>query len=362
MLVLETIVAFIITIAILVIAHEFGHYTAAKMVGVKVEEFALGFGPKLIRVFKRGDTEYTIHPIPAGGFVKLAGMEPGEDEDDPRGYNSQPIWKRFVIIFAGPFMSFALAYVIFCSLGITVGLPAADGVPTNIVAEMKRDYPAEKAGLRVKDRIIAIDGQRIKNGPDLQSIVHRSAHKQLRLTVSREGRAITLNATPTPETIKQKVQGKIRTITVGILGIVLDSPRQKYSLAGSIVQGTKLTGRYLQLMYAALSTKEGRKQIGGIVGITRVTAEGVKHGPDQLVFQLAALSLTLAIINILPWPILDGGHILLLAIEAVRRRKLSAHQMQVFQMFGLATLIGLALFLFYLDLNNWVPLQKPLFK
>jgi regulator of sigma E protease len=353
LLVLETAVALILTLAVLVVAHEFGHFSAAKLVGVRVDEFAFGFGPKLIRLCKLGDTEYTIHPIPAGGFVKLAGMEPGEDEDDPRGFNAQSIWKRFVIIFAGPFMSFVLAYVVFCSLGATIGLPVP-GMSQNVIGEVKRGSPADQAGLQIGDRIVAINGLPIKNGRSLQDIVFKSANRELTLRVQRDHRVLTAKATPKLE----KLEGK----TVGLLGLLLEPPKQRYSVRESIVQGTWMTGRYLQEMFKALTTKVGLKQVGGVIGITRVTAEGVKHGPEQVIFQLAALSLTLAVINLLPWPILDGGHILLLVLEAIRRRKLTPHQMQVFQAFGLATLIALALFLVYVDLSKWVPLDRPLMR
>lgn len=351
MLVIDTIIAFVITLAILVIVHEFGHFMAAKLVGVRVDEFAVGFGPKLITVFKRGDTEYTIHPIPAGGFVKLAGMEPGEDEGDPRGFDTQSIWKRFLIIFAGPFMSFLLAYVIFCSLGAITGLPTS-GVAKNVVGYVDYGSPAEKAGLLIGDRVIAIDDQPIKNGEDLRDIVAGSIGKNLVLRVERGRNKMTLHATP-----KSVQDGKK---TVGRIGIVLQPPIRKYGIGQSIVMGTRFTGDYLVSMFHALTTRQGRKQVGGVIGIARATAEGVKVGPNQLVMNMAALSLSLAVINIFPWPILDGGHILLLALEWIRRRKLTVHQTQVFQSFGLATIVLLALFLIYADLTKWIPLDRPL--
>jgi regulator of sigma E protease len=351
LLVIDTIIAFVITLAILVIVHEFGHFMVAKLVGVRVDEFAIGFGPKLITVLKRGDTEYTIHPIPAGGFVKLAGMEPGEDEGDPRGFDTQPIWKRFLIIFAGPFMSFLLAYVIFCSLGAITGLPTS-GVAKNVVGYVNYGSPAEKVGLQIGDKIVSIDGQPIRNGEDLQAIVYRSAGKSLVLRVDRSGHIRTIHATPRLSTVERK--------QVGLLGIILQPPIRKYGIGESVVMGTRFTGDYLASMFHALTTRKGRQQVGGVIGIARATAEGVKVGPNQLVMNMAALSLSLAVINIFPWPILDGGHILLLALEWIRRRKLTVHQMQVFQSFGLATIVLLALFLIYADLTKWIPLDRPL--
>jgi regulator of sigma E protease len=363
LLIIETVLALIITLAILVVAHEFGHFAAAKMVGVRVEEFAFGFGPKLVRLFKRGDTEYTIHPIPLGGFVRLSGMEPGEDDEgsDPRSYNAQSIGKRFAIIFAGPLMSFILAYVIFCSLGATIGLPVADS--RNEVSSVERGSPAEQAGLQRGDRIIEIDGQSVKTGQDLQGIVFESANKELSLKVQRDSRTFTVAATPKPT--KLETPGEHKGKTVGLLGVHLEASIRtaKYGVGGSIVRGTEMTWNFIRLIFETLTSKAGLKDVGGIVAITRVTAEGVKYGPDQLVFQLAALSLTLAILNLVPWPILDGGHILLLFIEFIRRgKKLTMKQLQIFQMFGFATLVALALFLVYIDIVRWVPIDSPLLK
>lgn len=351
MLILNTTVVLVITFAVLVIAHEFGHYLAAKLVGIRVEEFALGFGPRLIRVFRRGDTDYTIHPAPLGGFVKLSGMEPGEGEDDPHGYNAQPVWKRFIVIFAGPFMSFVLAYVVFCSLGATVGLPVP-GVSRNVVGEVQRGTAAERAGLQPGDRIVAVDEAPVRTGDDIRKIVFISAGKKLSLRVERSGRALTVAATPE--------QGVVAGKKVGLLGVLLEPPRARYGIGGSIVQGTRMTAALLRSIFEALSSKEGLKGVGGIVAITRYTAEGVKHGPDQIVFNLAALSLSLAIINLVPWPILDGGHLVLLWLELIRRKKLTVKQMQVFQTVGLATLVALVLLLVYVDLVRWVPLNRPL--
>jgi regulator of sigma E protease len=351
LLVIETTIAFVVTLAILIIVHEFGHFMASKLVGVRVEEFALGFGPRLVTLFRLGDTDYTIHPIPAGGFVKLTGMEPGEDDEDPHGFNAQPIWKRFLVIFAGPFMSFMLAYVVFCSLGSITGLPTP-GVAKNVVGYVTYGSPAERVGLEIGDKIISIDGHPIRNGEDLQGIVFKSAGKALALRIQRDERVMTVRATP-----ELKQLGKKK---VGLIGIILQPPIKKYGVVTSIGMGTRFTWEYLKSMYSALSTSEGRSQVGGVVGIARATAEGVKQGPNQLVLNMAALSLSLAVMNILPWPILDGGHILLLAVELVRRRKLTIHQMQVFQTFGLVTIVLLAVFLVYVDLAKWVPLARPM--
>lgn len=341
---LKTAFALVITLSVLVIAHELGHFIVAKLVGVRVEEFALGFGPKLIRLFKRGDTEYTIHPIPAGGFVKLSGMEP-DDEEDPRGYNAQPIWKRFLIIFAGPFMSFFLGYVIFCSLGITIGLPDP---ARNVVGTVRSGSPADRVGLKSGDRLVAIGDTDISNGQQLQSIVFRSAGRELRVRVRRGDKTFVVKATP-KETL---LEGQ----KVGLLGVTLESSGKvrKYGVVGSIARGTDITREYLIATYHGLTRKSELKKVGGIVAITRVTAAGVKEGPAAIIIIMASLSLGFAVINLVPWPILDGGHILLLGLEIVRRKRLTTKQMGYFQAFGLVTIVALALFLVYADITKWI--------
>ncbi|MDO8683162.1 MAG: M50 family metallopeptidase [Armatimonadota bacterium] len=344
MLVFETAIAFFITLGVLVVVHEWGHFIASKLLGVRVEEFAIGFGPKLVTIAKKDDTEYTIRAVPLGGFNKLSGMEPGEDEDDPRGYNAQPIWKRFLIVFAGPFMSFLLAYVIFCAMGTTIGLPSD---VQNKVKAVNPGSPAAKAGLKPGDRVIAINGEKIRHGQDLQEIVFKSAGKELTLQIQRDSKVLDVKATPE----LKELEGK----KVGLMGVQLTaSETQKYGFTGSIIRGTQMTVFLVQETLDTLTTKSKLKRVGGIIAIARATAETIKYGVYALFLQGAMLSLTLAILNLFPWPILDGGHILLLGLEAVRRKKLTPEQMQVFQTIGLATLLALVGILFYIDIAKWV--------
>ena len=150
--VLLTTLAAIVLLGTLVFFHELGHFTMSKIMRIRVEEFAFGFGPKWIRLFKRGDTEYTIHPVPLGGFVKLAGAEPGE-AGLPNGFQSKPWWTRFLVYLAGPFASFVLGYIIFCMLGFTVGLPISRDVENKVDLVMPGSE-ADRVGLRTGDEII----------------------------------------------------------------------------------------------------------------------------------------------------------------------------------------------------------------
>lgn len=188
--------ALIFLLGTLVCFHELGHFTMAKLLGIGVKEFAFGFGPKWLVLAKRGETEYTIHPYPLGGFVKLAGDEIGED-DVPNGFNSKPWWKRWLVYVSGPFMSLLLAYLIFCAMGVTVGLPI-NHQTMNVVDLLEPGSVAEKAGIKVGDVITAIDGKTISTGKQLLDTVHSSGDKLLTLTIRRGESIKEISAVPDP--------------------------------------------------------------------------------------------------------------------------------------------------------------------
>jgi regulator of sigma E protease len=193
-LVLETTIALVFMFAILVMFHELGHFLTARAVGIRVEVFALGFGPKLLRLFKRGDTEYTLHPLPVGGFVKLAGMEPGE-EDIPDGFQAQAPWKRALVIFAGPFASFVLAVLVFLIVGVYFGFPDINK-PSNRVGMVQPQTQAAKIDLKAGDRIIEIDGVRITNGRKMTDLIHSKPGQNVRIVVERGGKRTTKTGVP----------------------------------------------------------------------------------------------------------------------------------------------------------------------
>ena len=204
-----TVPAIIVMLGTLIFFHELGHFAVAKLARIRVEEFAFGFGPKLICLLKHGGTEYTIHPIPLGGFVKLAGMEPGQ-EDVPDGFQSKPVGSRLLVYLAGPVMSFVLAYLVFSALGFTVGLPIT-GEPLTSVDIVMPGSEAQRVGLRTADVIVSINGEHIDSGLELLEIVHGSPNKPLVIVIDRDGRHISLKATPKPTEIEK---GKV----IGLLG------------------------------------------------------------------------------------------------------------------------------------------------
>lgn len=340
--VLMTTLAAIVLLGTLVFAHELGHFTMAKIMKIRVEEFAFGFGPKLIRLFKRGDTEYTIHPIPLGGFVKLAGSEPGE-VGLPNGFQSKPWSTRFAVYFAGPFMSFVFGYLVFCTLGMTVGLPISRDVQNRVDLVMPRSE-ADRAGLRTGDEIIKINEKTIKAGRDMLTIVHDSASKRLHIILKRNGRIVSVYATPKPT--------KVGKETIGLLGFVPKQRLERVGLAKSFVYGNQATLVLAATMIKVLPSKEAKDNIGGPISIVDETYKSIKRGVYGYLELMAALSLSFAFVNFLPIFVVDGGQMVLLLVEGLKRRRLSAKTWEITQKIGLTQIAIIFILIMYLDLSR----------
>ena len=179
-----TFVASIFVFGILIFFHELGHFAVAKFVGIKVHEFSLGFGPKLLTLPK-GDTSYNLRILPLGGFVRMAGMDPNEkdEEDDGRGFNSKTVGQRIAVIFAGPLMNFLLAVLLFSTIFIFQGIPVA----TTVISEVIPDFPAAKSGIMAGDRILAVDGQPVDSWEELSGTISQKPEQEIEVTVLRDG-------------------------------------------------------------------------------------------------------------------------------------------------------------------------------
>lgn len=342
--------ALIVLLGTLVLFHEFGHFAVAKLFRIRVDEFAFGFGPKWIRLFRRGDTEYTIHPVPLGGFVKLAGMDPGEEEV-PNGFNTKPVWQRMLVYFSGPFMSFALAVLIFSGMGFTVGLPIT-GEIINRVEIVQPGSIADKAGLRTADVIVAINGEIMDSGNETVEFIHGSANKPLTLLIERDGKVLTIHATPKP--------GKLGKKVVGLLGFIPTPKLQRVGAGESIRYGMLYTKGLLVEIVTSIFSKKVKESVGGPLAIADATQTSVKSGPFVYLQLMAILSLSLCILNLLPIPILDGGAIALLVAEGIKGRRLSPRTIEVAQRIGL-TVIAL-LFVWIMSMDIWRVATNKLFR
>lgn len=336
-------------LGILVIVHEFGHFFAAKSLGVRVEKFSIGFGPKVASI-KRDDTEYLISAIPLGGYVKMGGDEPGEKITGQKWeFLSRPIFDRFRIILAGPLLNYAFAFILL-SVVFMVGTP----VTTTEVGIVMDGYPAKSAGLLSGDKIVAVDGKAISYGDALVAVINKHTKGPISLTVERRGKIFVQEITPVVEKHRVGLGGK--EVEIARIGI---QPAQKivkggYGFFGSMYMGAQSLWQITALTYKALwgmlIGKLSVKEMSGPVGIFVITAQAAKMGGIYLLNLMAILSASLAIFNLLPLPILDGGHLLFLAIEKARGKPLSMKAQEVIANVGVALLILFTIFVFYNDI------------
>lgn len=343
---LTTILATIIVLGILVFAHELGHFLLAKRVGVGVVTFSLGFGPRILGK-KMGETYYQISAVPLGGYVKLVGENPEEEvkeEDRSRSFSFQPVWKRALIIGAGPFFNFFLAAVLFSLVNLFLGIPSS---PTSRIGEVSPGFPADEAGLRKGDLVLSIDGEEVSQWEDLFRIIRSSQGKELLLKVKRDDKTLDIKVTP-KLTIQKNIFGEeVKTFLIGVTPadeIVLKKVNPFVAIGTGFLQtwnGIKLTiWGIVKLIQRVIPAKE----IGSPIMIAKMAGEQAKKGILSLALFTAIISINLGIINLFPIPILDGGHFLFLALEAVLRRPISIKKMEIAQQVGLVFIILLMLF------------------
>ncbi len=343
-------VPFLVLLGVLVFVHELGHFLVAKRLGIKVLKFSLGFGPKLFG-WQRGETEYLVSLIPLGGYVKLHGENPDEEqpvEDPERAFSSRPVGHRMAVVAAGPAMNFGLAVLVFGVLNL-FGTPVA--LP--VVGTVAEDMPAAEAGLQPGDRILAVDGVPVDSWDAMADRIARSGGKELRLEVARGGVDRTVVVTPV-----------LRTSHT-LLGEVVEKPMIGISPSGAVEVrrepawkapwlGVRETARWTALTFEVVGKmligRVSPRTLGGPIAIAQMAGETAQAGTVSFLFLLAVLSVNLGVLNLLPIPILDGGHLFFFGIEAVRGRPVSLRYREMAQQVGLAILLLLMAFVFYNDM------------
>ncbi|MBI3596728.1 MAG: RIP metalloprotease RseP [Nitrospirae bacterium] len=353
---------FLIVLSVLIFFHELGHFLAARRLGVKVLKFSLGFGPRVIGRTV-GETEYLISALPLGGYVKLFGEEPEKGEDAPalspedraRSFSHAPVWKRILIVAAGPVFNMLLAYLIFTgslSIGVPMYVPDFDSLMPVIETVIEKS-PAEAAGFKPGDRIVSIDDRKISTWAQMTETIYTSAGKSLTIVVERDHQNMTLTVTPAPKTVDTEEGQK----TVGQIGIG-KSPHGAQIVAANpleaLVKGFQATWQWTYLTVEGLvrlvQGKLSMDNIGGPILIGQMSGQAASQGFGGLLFLIAILSITLGVMNILPIPVLDGGHLLFFVIEAVLGRPLSIRKREIAQQIGLALLLLLMALAFYNDI------------
>lgn len=348
----------VILFGLLIFFHELGHFVVAKMVGVRVLKFSLGFGPKILGK-KIGDTEYLLSAIPLGGYVKPLGEDPEDElteEEKPYSFGYQSVWKRAAIVVAGPVFNLVLAFLIFTSflaLKIPVAVPDLTSLTTTI-DEVMEGSPAEAAGFLSGDEIKAINGTDVLDWNEMASVISKSPGKKLDVKVVRGSEVVTVVVIP--ESVKSKDE-KGEDVFVGRIGI-------SKKLSGTVIESDSILSAPFKGMQAVyewcvvtievvvklFSGGISAKQIGGPILIVDAAAKAAEVGAYTYFNFIAIISINLAILNLLPVPVLDGGHLLFFGIEALRRKPLSDKFMIVANKVGMTLLLLLITFVFYNDI------------
>ncbi|MFH1035315.1 MAG: RIP metalloprotease RseP [Pseudomonadota bacterium] len=350
-----TIISAFIVLGILIFVHELGHFVVAKLAGVGVSTFSLGFGPRLLG-FKRGGTDYRLSAIPLGGFVRMVGEHPGEEIDPadiPRSFSHKPVGWRLAIVAAGPFCNVIFALLTYYVLLLAWGLPTV----TTLVGEAIKDQPAALAGVRDGDRVVAIDGRPVEHWGEVASTVQSSQGRPVQLLLERRGRQVSLTVTPQAQTVKD-IFGEERQ--VWRVGIKAGSETIIKSVGAAQAVGMALDRTYMagEIIVVSVVKLVQRKvpadSLGGPILIAQVAGQAARQGVAPLMDLAALLSVNLAILNLLPIPALDGGHLFFFLVEAITRRPVSIAVREKAQQVGVALLIMLMAFIFYNDIARLV--------
>ena len=347
---------FILVLSILVVVHEYGHFATAKSLGVKVEKFSIGFGPKLFSFPWQG-TEFLICLIPLGGYVKMAGDERNQCKGGSEEFYSHPAGHRALIILMGPVVNYLLAFVCFWVV-FMIGYPTV----TPKVGELIDGYPAKLAGLKAGDEIIRIDKEPIKSWEEMQRHIKTSQTPELTFVVVRDQREVALAIKPRIEALENVFGQKEKVRLVGI------RPKEEMILIqyGFIEAMSKSVDRlweittttYEALYRLATGTKAAQEMVTGPIGIFFVIKKAATMGFSYVLYIMAVISASLAIFNLLPLPVLDGGHIFFLVIEKLRGRPLSVKSEEVITRVGFSLIMCLAAFVFYSDFVRFGLIDK----
>ena len=345
------VLAAVAVLGFLIVVHEFGHFIVAKRSGVGVLKFSIGFGPKLFGRAVNG-TEYVVSAIPLGGYVKMVGEDPEATEpvDERISFAHQRVWKRVAIVVAGPMFNLLFAFVAFTLVIALYG----QRVPSDAakVGGVMPGMAAAQAGLEAGDLITAIDGQPLESWDALSKAIRSSDGHPLAIALQRGEQSLTVTVTPESQPDKN-LFGEV-TGQAYVIGIERSFNTVGVGPLEAIASGAKETAFWIETLVMSLvklvQGKIASEEIGGPLLIGQAAAQQAKAGIESLLRFMAVISINLGILNLLPIPILDGGHLLFFAVEGVLRRPLEMRHREIMQQVGLVILVGLMAFAFYNDI------------
>ncbi len=373
-----TVVYAIIVLGILIFVHELGHFLLAKLMGVSVEKFSLGFGPKLFGK-KIGETEYLLSAFPLGGYVKMFGeggfIEGGDvhpateidstldkdlpldtlreltDEEKTRSFAHKPVLARIAIVVAGPTFNLLFAWLIFIILCM-MGVPTV----TAKIGEALKDKPAARAGVQKGDIITIINNKQITHWEQIAEGVAASKGQPLTLSVKRDGREISFTITPEPRVSKNLFGEKVNGYAIGVASAG-EVVTEHYGPLQSVVKGTEQTWKVIDLTFLSLVKMAQRvvpmDSVGGPIMIAKMAGEQASAGASSFLAFMALLSINLGVLNLLPVPVLDGGHLLFYFMELIFRRPVPQKVREYSQQIGMVLLLGLMVLAFYNDIIRY---------
>ena len=340
-----TILAFIFVISLLIIVHEFGHFIMAKWFGVQVLSFSIGYGPQLVS-FTRGETEFSIRLLPLGGFVKMGGMEGNvivgyEETQIPleKRFDHNSLWQRSLIVAAGPIMNIVLSIVLLFIVFSVTGIPTGNLKVQEVIA----GGPADQAGIRVGDVILAVNGKPTSNLDEVINIISSNPGEEIELTVKRGEEKINLKVVPEWNEAEKRA---LIQVVFGVENQRLNPFLTLFNSAKTVVNWFILTA--LGLLYIILGKVPA--EVAGPLGIAQIAGQAAQLGFLNLLMFSAVVSVSLALFNLLPIPVLDGGYLLLFLYEKIRGKPLEPEKVGWVYFIGIILIFSLAIFATYQDI------------
>ncbi len=352
---MNTIVSFIVVLGVLIFVHEFGHFLFAKLFRVKVLKFSLGFGPKVAgRVI--GETEYLISAFPLGGYVKMLGENSDEQNIEPehrqRSFAHKPVLQRFCIVLAGPLFNLLFSIILFFLIYSFVGLPTA--VDNARVGKVSENSPALAAGLKPGDTILSINGKETRKWADVLDGVKESDGKPLTILLQRGSEHLSVQVTPAIDSAKN-IFGELveKRYMIGIMkdnAITYTHVNPLQAFREALAQTWMFIYLTVMGLVKILQRIVPASELGGPILIAQLAGEQMKAGWANIMSFTALLSVNLGILNLLPIPVLDGGHLVFLTLEGIRRKPMNERVQVIAQQVGIALLGTLMIFVFYNDI------------
>jgi regulator of sigma E protease len=346
-----TILATLVVLGVLIFVHELGHFLVAKLLKVRVDVFSLGFPPKLVSK-QMGETDYRISVVPLGGYVKLLGENP-HDEVPPelisRSFLHRPLWQRAAIIMAGPIFNFLFAFLSLFMVFAVSGIPY---VPTE-VGRIIEDSPAQKAGLKAGDQIIAVNGIPVKRWEELSQQIRQHGGQTLSVTIKRDGHDQNFQITPVKRESENLFGQKVQAYQIGVGSpdhVLTEQVGPVEALEDGMSYSLRIAALTLQSIYKLAAREIPADTLGGPIMIAQVAGKQAEMGFSPFIHFMAVLSVNLFLLNLLPIPVLDGGHLAFLFLEAVRGKPLDIKHREMAQAVGMMLILTLMVFVFYHDI------------